>query len=224
MCSRAARAHTPPNVCAGPFGAVYDFYIERDWLMRLIGRAVWGIDASLLYTSMDAISRAGDGATILDVPCGGGVALRALRPDQDVRYLAVDVSEKMLARARRRAKRRSLSQVEFALADMRALPFADGEMDLVVCYSGLHMVEDPEPAVRELVRCLRPGGQLVGTTFLAEGSRRQRALFELDRRGGNPTPPRREDLRYWLDKAGIGDVTIEPERGFAVFRGHKRAD
>jgi ubiquinone/menaquinone biosynthesis C-methylase UbiE len=221
--SRGTKTQTSPNVCAGPFGAVYDFYIERDWLMRLIGRVVWGIDASALYTSMEAISRAGDGATILDVPCGGGVALRALRPDQDVRYLAVDVSEKMLARAQRRAKRRSLGQVEFAVADMRLLPFRDGEADLVLCYSGLHMLEDPEVAVTELARCLKPGAELLGTTFLAEGSRRQRALFELDRRGGNPTPPRREDLRDWLQKAGILDVVIEPERGFAVFRGRKAA-
>jgi ubiquinone/menaquinone biosynthesis C-methylase UbiE len=215
------RAQSSPNVCAGPFGAVYDFYIEHDWLMRLIGRVVWGIDASVLYTSMEAISRAGEGATILDVPCGGGVALRALRPDQDVRYIAVDVSEKMLERAEHRAKRRSLSQVEFAVADMRALPLADGEADLVVCYSGLHMLDDPEPAVRELTRCLKPGGELLGTTFLAEASRRQQALFELERRRGNPTPPRREDLRDWLQKSGIAEAVIQPERGFGVFRGRK---
>jgi ubiquinone/menaquinone biosynthesis C-methylase UbiE len=220
--SRDTGTQSSPNVCAGPFGAVYDFYIERDWLMRLIGRVVWGIDASVLYTSMEAISRAGNGARIIDVPCGGGVALRALRPDQDVRYIAVDASEKMLERAERRAKRRSLGQVEFAIADMRALPLADGEADLVVCYSGLHMLEHPEPAVKELARCLKPGGELVGTTFLAEGSRRQQALFELERRRGNPAPPRREDLRDWLAQAGITAV-IEPQRGFAVFRGHKRA-
>lgn len=217
-------APSPPNVCAGPFGAVYDFYIERDWLMRLIGRVVWGIDASVLYASMDAIRRAQNGARILDVPCGGGVALRALRPDQDVRYIAVDVSEKMLARAERRAKRRSLHQVEFTVADMRNLPFPDGEADLVVCYSGLHMLEDPKPAVGELARCLKPGGELVGTTFLAEASRRQQALFELERRRGNPTPPRRDNLRDWLHEAGIADVAIEPERGFAVFGGRKRAE
>ncbi len=208
-------------MCVGPFGAVYDFYIERDWLMRLIGRVVWGIDASVLYTSMDAIRRAQNGARILDVPCGGGVALRALRPDQDVRYIAVDVSERMLARAERRAKRLSLNQVEFTVADMRNLPFPDGEADLVVCYSGLHMLEDPKSAVGELARCLKPGGELVGTTFLAEASRRQQALFELERRRGNPTPPRRDDLRDWLHEAGIADVVIEPERGSAVFRGRK---
>lgn len=102
---------------------------------------------------------------------------------------------------------------EFAVADMRALPFSDGEADLVSCYSGLHMLKDPEPAVRELARCLKPGGELVGTTFLAEASRRQQALFELERRRGNLTPPHRDDLRHWLHAAEIADVVIEPERG-----------
>jgi ubiquinone/menaquinone biosynthesis C-methylase UbiE len=214
-------AGSTPNVCAGPFGAVYDFYIERDWLMRLIGRVVWGIDASVLYASMEAISRAGDGATIIDSPCGGGVGFRALRPNQDVRYLAADLSGKMLARARRRAGKRSLSQVEFVTADMCALPFADAQADLFLSYSGLHMIEDPEPAVREIARCLKPGGEVVGTTFLAEGSRRQRAFFEIGRRQGHAAPPHLTDLRRWLTDAGIADVVIEPGRGFAVFRGRK---
>jgi ubiquinone/menaquinone biosynthesis C-methylase UbiE len=170
---------------------------------------------------MNVIRRAQDGTRIIDVPCGGGVALRALRPDQNVRYTAVDMSERMLERAERRARRRSLSQVEFVVADMRALPFEDGEADLVLCYSGLHMLEDPEPAVRELARCLKPGGELIGTTFLAEASRRQRALFELERRRGNPTPPNRNDLQDWLQNAGLDNAVIEPRHGFAVFRGRK---
>lgn len=83
--SRSARAHSSPNVCAGPFGAVYDFYIERDWLMRLIGRVVWGIDASLLYASMDAISRAGFFARRSGVVCAGAppwqsIAIASRRP------------------------------------------------------------------------------------------------------------------------------------------------
>ncbi len=85
------------------------------------------------------------------------------------------------------------------------------------------MLEDPKPAVGELARSLKPGGELVGTTFLAEASRRQRALLSLSAVSGNPTPPRRDDLRDWLHEAGIADVVIEPERGFAVFRGRKRA-
>jgi hypothetical protein len=41
-------AEQVPNVCAGPFGSFYDFYIERPWLVRIIGRAIWGIDGSVL--------------------------------------------------------------------------------------------------------------------------------------------------------------------------------
>ena len=210
-----------PNICAGPFGAFYDFYIERPWLMRCIGRAVWGIDAPVLYASMEPIGHVADGATIFDVPCGGGVAFRNLRPDQDIRYIAGDLSEKMLTRARRRASRRSLNQIEVVAADMTALPFPDGQADLFLSYSGLHMVDDPEQAIKEITRCLKPGGQLIGTTFLADGPRRARALFKISSLSGHPLPPRREDLHRWLATAGIADVTIGPQLGFAAFAGHK---
>lgn len=35
------------NICAGPFGAFYDFYVGREGLMSAIGRAVWGVDAEV---------------------------------------------------------------------------------------------------------------------------------------------------------------------------------
>lgn len=212
-----------PNVCAGPFGAFYDFYIERPWLMQAIGRAVWGIDSSLLYSSMEPIARAPAGATIVDAPCGGGVAFRALSPEQDVRYLAVDLSPKMLGRAERRARARSLKQVELLVADMTELPFADGEVDLFLSYSGLHMVPNPKRAVAEMARCLSPGGQLIGTTFLADASRRARALFRVGSYSGHPLPPRREDLRTWLGAAGFEEATVGPQPGFAAFGGRKNA-
>ncbi len=212
-----------PNVCAGPFGAFYDFYIERSWLMRLIGRAVWGIDSSVLYASMESIGRAAAGATILDVPCGGGVAFRALAPEQEVRYLAVDLDPKMLRRAERRARKRLLHQVEFVTADMTALPFADAEADLFLSYSGLHMVDDPERAVREIVRCLKPGGRLIGTTFLAGESPRADRLFGIGARSGHPLPPRREDLLSWLATAGLAEPLVGPELGFAAFEARKSA-
>jgi ubiquinone/menaquinone biosynthesis C-methylase UbiE len=210
------------NVCAGPFGSFYDFYIERPQLMRLIGRALWGIDASPLYTSMGAIARATPGSTIVDVPCGGGVAFRALDPAQDVRYVAADACPKMLARAERRAGRRGLDQIEILEADMCELPFGDGEADLFLSYSGLHMVADPKRAVGEIARCLKPGGEVVGTTFFSEGSRRARALFAVGARRGHALPPRREDLLRWLESAGLKDVEIGAQPGFAAFGARKR--
>lgn len=213
----------PENPCAGRFGAIYDFYIERERLSRLIGRVVWGIDTSRLYASIQtAVGPRDNGETILDVPCGGGVALRALEPGQRVRYIAVDLSEQMLARARRRAARRSLSQVELVAADMLSLPFEDAVADVVLSYSGLHAVRQPRPALGEIVRCLRPGGHLAGGTFLAEGSRRQRLLFAGGRRRGQPVPTfTSSDLRRWLAAEGIIDARIQPHLGYAVFDGVK---
>jgi ubiquinone/menaquinone biosynthesis C-methylase UbiE len=189
--------------------------------MQVIGHALWGIDTSVLYDSMGSLGEVRDGSTVLDVPCGGGVALRALSPERDLRYVAVDIDEAMLARARRRARRRGLSRMEFVAGDMLALPFDDAQADLVLCYSGLHMVSDPERAVGELARCLKPGGNLLGTTFFADGTRRARALLAIGARRGHPLPPAREDLLRWLTDAGITDAQVGPQPGFAAFSGRR---
>ncbi|MBS1870013.1 MAG: class I SAM-dependent methyltransferase [Actinobacteria bacterium] len=214
------------NVCAGPFGAFYDVYIERPWLAQAIGRAAWGIDIAPLYRSMAAIAELPDGATVLDVPCGGGVALRALRPGQRVRWLAVDVEPKMLARFAARARRRGLTEqagaLELIAADMRTLPLPDATADVCLAYSGLHMVSEPRAAVAELARCLKPGGALLGATFVAEGSRRQRALLGHGVRSGQNGPlVAAAELRALLEDAGIAELEIAPERGLAIFRGRR---
>ncbi len=63
-------------------------------------------------------------------------------------------------------------------------------------------------------RCLRPGGRLVGSTFLAEGSRRQRRLLRADDFGRTGTA---EDLRGWLLECGLTDVSVDRDDGLAVF-------
>lgn len=215
----------PRNVCAGPFGAFYDFYIERPRLAQAIGRTVWGIDIAPLYASMAAVAALPDGATVIDAPCGGGVALRALRPRQRVRWTAVDIDPAMLARFQRRVQERALDPASFKLveADMRKLPLPDASADLCLSYSGLHMVADPAVAVVEIARCLKPGGELIGSTFLADGARRQRLLLGHGERTGQNGPlGTAAELRQWLQDAGIVDVSIAPARGFAVFRGRRR--
>ena len=206
-----------PNICAGPFGAVYDLYVERPWLMQIVGRLTWGIDARCLYESIQEVSRLSPGQRVIDVPCGGGVAFRQLRAGQRVEYLAGDLSVRMRARALRRARALGLDQIEVVEADMTALPFADASADLFLSYSGLHMIHEPDLALREIRRCIKPGGRVIGTTFLRGERRRADMLFELGSRRGHAQPPTREALRTGLEQAGLGDVTIGPERGFTAF-------
>jgi ubiquinone/menaquinone biosynthesis C-methylase UbiE len=210
-----------PNICAGPFGAAYDFYIERPWLMQLVGRTVWGIDARPLYAAMAPIGRLEAGETVIDVPCGGGVALRAVSPGQRISYLAGDIDPAMIERTRRRASKHGLNQVRTGLADFEALPYEDASADLFASFSGLHMLADPAGALREIARCLKPGGEVIGTTFLREGRRRQRALFAAGARQGHPEPPPLAELVAMFAAAGIERVQIAPRAGFAAFSGRR---
>jgi ubiquinone/menaquinone biosynthesis C-methylase UbiE len=90
---------------------------------------------------------------VLDIPCGGGFALRVLRPGQPVRYVAADISPHMLGRAREVARgMRAPDAIEFVEADVTALQFDDASFDLCVTYNGLHCLPDPRAALAELTR------------------------------------------------------------------------
>jgi len=107
------------------------------------------------------------GARVLDVPCGTGAsaipAAQAVGPDGFV--LACDVAERMLARARDKAARLNLRQMDFRHADMRALGEPDASFDAVVCVFGVFFVPDMAAQVRTLWRLVKPGGQLAITTW-----------------------------------------------------------
>lgn len=99
----------------------------------------------------------------------------------------------------------------------------DGEVDLFLSYSGLHMIPEPERAVDEIVCCLKPGGKVIGTTFLSDGSRRARALFKAGSYRGHAVPPERALLKSWLERAGLVEVRLGPQSGFTSFEGQQPA-
>ena len=91
---------------------------------------------------------------VLDACCGtGDLALAAERCGGTV--TGVDFSERMLVRARAKS-----STVDWVLADVTALPFADGSFDAVTVGFGIRNVPDHEAGLAELARVLRPGGRL----------------------------------------------------------------
>ncbi len=102
------------------------------------------------------------GTTVLDAGCGTGAAARAALVRGAARVVGADVNRFMLA-----VGRESLTAAEFWDADVRALPFPDGSFDVVACTHTLQFVPEPERAVREFARVLRPGGRLVLTTWVA---------------------------------------------------------
>lgn len=182
---------------------VYDYGVEHEWLARPAGALLWGTDARGLFRTISTLGVVPDGAAVLDVPCGGGVALRGLRPNQNIRYVAADISPVMLERTRQQARRRGLT-IETVEADITRLPFADDEFDLCVSFNGLHCMPDPALAVREMARCLKPGGRLVGDTIVRRAGWRQELAIAAFRRAGLFGPGgTADDLARWFSDAGL---------------------
>lgn len=195
---------------AGPFGRVYSFYMERPAVSRLVARALWGVDMRPYYAGMTRIGELPAGATVLDAPCGAGVAFRGVRPGQDLRYLAIDISPDMLERARKRAAARGLDQIELVEGAAEETGLPDAAADLFLSYWGLHCFADPERGIAEAARTLRPGGELIGSSFLDGDSLRHRWL-----RRGCPSLPADGELERWL---GESFERVEIERsGPAAF-------
>ncbi|MFE4949692.1 class I SAM-dependent methyltransferase [Leifsonia sp. NPDC056665] len=98
---------------------------------------------------------------VLDVATGTGLVLRALRErDPALRLSGIDLSGGMVEVARG-----ELPDAVLVEGDATVLPFGDDTFDLVTCVTGLHLFPDPDAAVAEWVRVLRPGGRAVTATF-----------------------------------------------------------
>jgi ubiquinone/menaquinone biosynthesis C-methylase UbiE len=104
------------------------------------------------------------GKYVLDVGCGVGATSSYLAKKLGCRVMGVDLLDKMVEQARRRAKTDGVQdRTEFRVADARELPFEDHLFDAVIVESVNVFFEDKEPAMREYVRVTKPGGY-VGIT------------------------------------------------------------
>ncbi len=187
---------------ASPLGAAYSAYMERPRLSRRIGKLLWGGDTRAYYESMGAVAEVTEGGTIVDCPVGAGPALRALRPEAGIRYVGVDLSPSMLRRARERASARGLDGIELIESDAAGLPLEDHSADLFLSYWGLHCYADPRAAIEEMARVLKPGGRLVGASFVRGPSLRQRLLLRPNAGGFGPMCTEAE-LLQWLARSGL---------------------
>jgi len=105
------------------------------------------------------------GQRLLDVGCGNGaVAIRAARAFGLI-SVGVDLDPEQIEAARLAAD--GLQGVSFLVADATALPFPDGEFDLVYSNKTTHHIADWPGALAEMARVLKPGGKLVYADFVA---------------------------------------------------------
>jgi phosphatidylethanolamine/phosphatidyl-N-methylethanolamine N-methyltransferase len=117
------------------------------------------------------------GGRILEVGVGTGLSL----PDysRSNTLVGIDISEPMLVKAKERVAELNLSNVEsLSVMDVNHLGFPDADFDVVVAQYVITAVPDPERALDEFARVLKPGGEIVLVNHISAESGPRRA-FEL---------------------------------------------
>src|SRR6204780_3936989 len=100
------------------------------------------------------------GGRVLEVGVGTGISLPQYAAN--TRVFGTDISEGMLRKAHQRVKELGLNNVEgLAVMDAEKLEFPDNSFDVVMAQYVVTAVPNPEAALDEFARVLRPGGELI---------------------------------------------------------------
>ena len=173
--------------------------IDRVWRRRVVGE----------------VRRAKPGR-ILDVATGtGDLAIAMARRIRDVQVLGVDLSEQMLAVARRKIEARGLDgRIVLDRGDAERLAVADASVDVATVAFGVRNFGDLGAGLRELARTIKPGGKVVILEISRPRNRVFRALYEfysykiLPRIGGLVS---RDKRAYEYLPASVGEFPAPEE-------------
>ena len=150
--------------------------IRDDHALATTHRAIWALgDYALMAEEVmaplgpilvDAMG-IGPGVRVLDVAAGSGnISLPAAKAGATV--VSTDLTPELLQRSRARAAAQELT-LDYREANAHALPFGDGEFDIVMSAIGVMFAPDHQRAASELVRVCRPGGTIGVISWTAEG-------------------------------------------------------
>lgn len=141
--------------------------------------------------------------TVVDLGSGDGYISRSVAGFVGKVY-AVDISAGMLRALDKKARNSGIENIQTVESDGQDVPLQDSCADVVFASMYLHHIEDPEIAIKEMHRLLKPGGTVFLADYYEHGNK------ELKEKMHDVWPGfKLSDVRKWFVKNGFGIVKIE---------------
>lgn len=156
-----------------------------------------------------------EGQNVLDVGCGTGVTTITARRT-GARVTGLDLTPQLLARAREHATIAGIDDIAWKEGDIENLPFGDAEFDVVISQWGHMFAPQPEVAIGQMLRVLKPGGTIAFTTWPPESALGQ--VFEIIARH-MPPPPGVASPVQWGEVETVRSRLGNQARDIRFFRG-----
>jgi SAM-dependent methyltransferase len=168
--------------------------------------------ASLGCGNPTAVAELREGETVLDLGSGGGidVLLSARRVGPAGTAYGLDMTDEMLALARRNAAEAGATNVHFLKGEIEAIPLAADSVDVVISNCVVNLSTDKPAVLREVFRVLAPGGRVGISDVVAEDRLSPEARAERGSYAGCIAGAlSKGEYEAGLAEAGFGEISVE---------------
>ncbi len=203
------------DCCGSPDPITSDLYEAA----QVTGLPAEAVLASLGCGNPTALAALEPGQVVLDLGSGGGidVLLSARRVGPTGKAYGLDMTDEMLALARRNQAAAGVTNVEFLKGDIEHIPLPDASVDVIISNCVINLAADKRKVFAEAFRVLKPGGRFAVSDVVVRGEvpmaiRRSMELWV----GCVAGALEEQQFDAWLREAGFENPTLEPTRVYRV--------
>jgi arsenite methyltransferase len=199
----------------GPDPITRDLYDE----ITRSGLPAEAVLASLGCGNPTALAELHEGEVVLDLGSGGGidVLLSAARVGPSGKAYGLDMTDEMLALARRNAEAAGATNVEFLKGDIESIPLPDNSVDVIISNCVINLSADKSKVLKEAFRVLKPGGRFAVSDVVVRGDVPREVRRSMELWVGCVAGALEEnEFKSLLAQAGFENADIEPTRVYKV--------